>query len=256
MCGVSFEWPVDRTCLPELPVLGGSPTEQEQAAYDDALATQSAAEDLAIQVLWALSARQFGLYETTVRPCRALWRGGYPYMSPYLLSLDSGHWTHLPCACVGDCTVSGPRVVHLPGPVDEITEVVLAGVVLADSGYKLEGDVLYRCSDDFDAVWPAQDLGRPLGEPGTWSVKYKRGWPVPSGVDKLTGQLAREFLLACDGDDECRLPRTVVATTRRGVSHQFDPSKILADGKTGLTEVDSWLAAVNPSHLAQASVVL
>ncbi|MBP3086954.1 hypothetical protein [Mycolicibacterium fortuitum] len=247
---MSCEWPVDRTCLPDLPVLGDDPTTAEQAAYDAAVAQRNSAENIAIQVLWSLSGRQFGVCETTARPCPTYAQGfGY---GPFVLMLDSGHWTNWPCGCIGSCSVTGPRVVHLPGPVDAITVVTIDGVPLDQADYQLEGNALYRKGGQ----WPRQDLGRPLGESGTWSVTYTRGIPVPPGVDKLTGQLAREFAAACDDEDECRLPRTLVATTRRGVSHEFDPSKILAAGKTGLTEVDLWLSSVNPHGLQQNAEVL
>lgn len=54
--------------LPALPGLSDSPTDVEQAAYDLALLRQSAAEDLAVAVLWALSGRQFGVCPVVVRP--------------------------------------------------------------------------------------------------------------------------------------------------------------------------------------------
>lgn len=248
---MSCEWPIDRSCLPPLPELGASPTPQEQAAYDLALLQRNDAEDIAVHVLWALSGRQFGACETTVRPCPTYAQGfGY---GPFVLALDAGHWLNWPCGCIGSCTVSGPRVVHLPGPVVDVVAVAVAGAVLDLAEYQLEGNALYRRGG---AAWPSQDLGRPLGEDGTWSVTYRRGHPTPPGVDRLAGQLAREFIAACDDEDTCRLPRTVVATTRRGVSHQFDPTKILAAGKTGLTEVDLWLSAVNPHKLQQAPEVL
>ena len=245
---VSCDWPVERGCLPDLPPPGDDPE------YVGALAQRNAAEDLAVHVLWALSGRQFGVCDTTVRPCPNYSQGfGY---GPFIPTLDMGHWVNWPCGCIGSCSVSGPQVVHLPGPVAEIVEVRIGGVPLAESGYQLEGNALYRICDS-GCQWPRQDLGRPLGESGTWSVTYALGIPVPAGVDKLTGQLAREFLnAACGDEDECRLPRTLVSTTRRGVTNVFDPSKILAAGKTGLTEVDLWLSAVNPHGLAQAPEVL
>lgn len=261
MFRVTCDWAIDRTCLPDLPVLPDTPTVEEQAAYDLALARRNAAEDLAVSVLWALSGRQFGACETTVRPCPlaptwgAWGRYAYDglYASPYILILDAGHWVNWPCGCGGQCTVSGPRVVHLPGPVGEIVSVTIDGVVLDDSGYQLEGDALYRKGG---AHWPRQDLGRPLGEDGTWSVTYTRGIPVPAGVDRLVGLLAKEFISACGGGGTCRLPKSVVSTTSRGVTHVFDPSKILAAGKTGLAEIDQWLAAVNPHHLMAAPQVI
>lgn len=254
---MSCDWPIDRTCLPALPDLPDNPTTEQQEAYALALSRQNAAEDLAVGVLWALSGRQFGACETTARPCPNDWTtqwGMGPFLSPYVRLLDSGFWVDSPCGCgSGACVVSGPRVVHLPGPVAAIVSVTIAGVVLDASGYQLEGDALYRKGG---ASWPRQDLGRPLGENGTWSVTYTRGLPVPPGVDRLAGILAKEFISACGGGGSCRLPKTVVSTTQRGVTHVFDPSKILAAGKTGLSEVDQWLAAVNPNHLLAAPSVL
>ena len=246
------DWPIDRSCLPALPVLGGTPTPEEQSAYDLALERRNNAEDVAVHVLWALSGRQFAACEYVARPCAAPF-GSYGYWPPYVLTFDDGQWMNWPCGCIGSCKVDGPRVVHLPGPVASIVAVTIDGTALDASEYQLEGNALYRKGG---AIWPRQDLSRALDEPGTWSVTYLRGNPVPAGVDKLAGQLAREFIAACDDDDTCRLPRTVVATTRRGVSHQFDPTKLLAAGKTGLTEVDLWLAAVNPHRLQQAPEVL
>lgn len=240
---MSFTWPVDRTCLPPLPDLGDEPTEEDQAAYFAAVADRNAAEDTAIAVLWALSGRQFGVETTTIRPCPPL---GWP------------NTVYTSCPCIGRCRHASPTQIHLPGPVAAPTEddplvVTIAGVVLDSAEYVLEGDVLYRRNG---ARWPSQNLARPLGETGTWSVTYRKGWPVPPGVDRLTGALAKEFLAACAGDDSCRLPRTLTGTTRRGVSHSFDPAKIFAAGRTGLTEVDNWLAAVNPNHLASGPEVL
>lgn len=248
---MSCDWPIDRSCLPPLPEVGDNPTPEEQADYNRALLRRNNAEDIAVHVLWALSGRQFGACETTARPCPAPF-GSYPDLSPYVLTFDAGRWMNWPCGCIGGCSVAGPRVVHLPGPVASIAAVTIDGAVLDKSGYQLEGNALYRKG----GVWPRQELSRPLGEPGTWSVTYALGNPVPPGVDKLVGQLAREFVAVCDDEDSCRLPRTLVATSRRGVSHQFDPSKILAAGKTGLTEVDLWLSAVNPHSLQQAPEVL
>lgn len=252
-----FEWGIERSCLPPLPTLPDTPTGEEQAAYDAALAQRSAAEDLAVSTLWALSGRQFGLVATLVRPCPP-----QPYHScspgaPWVWTLDGHNWAEIGCGCANRCTRSGPGAVHLPGPVYAVTAVRLGDddTDLDASQYVLEGDVLYRRGDA--TVWPGQNAARPLGESGTWSVTYQRGRPVPPGVDRLAGLLAREFIVACgDGEDECRLPRTVVATAQRGATLSFDPTRILGAGKTGLEEIDLWLAGVNPHALAHDAVVL
>ena len=243
-----------------LPVLPENPTEAEQAAYDRALAARNANEDVAVFVLWALSARQFGGAPTRLRPCPPQ---GWP-ASVFLHGCSwSFEWSWTPwqsigCGCSGHCQWTDATRIHLPGPVyppslaDPIV-VTIAGEVLDPAEYVLEGNVLYRRNGK---LWPGQNLARPLGESGTWSVDYQRGIPVPAGVDKLTGQLAKEFIAACDGESRCRLPKSVRKTTARGVTHTFDPEQILAARKTGLEEVDTWLAAVNPNGLMCAPEVL
>lgn len=249
---MTCEWPVDRTCLPDLPA-------DDDTTYAVRAREQDIAANLAVQTLFALSGRQFGVCEVTARPCversESRWRGAHPYdqsVSPYIPTFEFGHWVNYPCGCRGErCHLGGPRVAHLAGPVDSIVTVTIGTEVQDEATYTLEGDVLYRVG----GKWPRQDLGRPLGEDHTWSVVYDKGNPVPFGVDKLTGQLAGEFINACAGN-KCRLPKTVVSTTRQGVSHVFDPSRMLTMGFTGLTEVDSWIAAINPMRLAQGPRVI
>lgn len=243
---MSCGWPVDRTCLPELPLDDTSPE------YDIALANRNAAENLAVHVLWALSGRQFGDCPVIARPCpsppRYAWRSGSSYdqsVAPWTPTFAYGRWTNVPCGCAGStCVESGPNLIHLAGPAGAVTEVKINGVVLAPSNYAQEGNRLYR----LDAPWPRQDLSKPAGADGTWTVTYVQGNPPPAYVGKLVGSLAAEMILACNGN-KCRLPRTVVATSRGGVSHVFDPSRMLSLGYTGLSECDSWIAAVNPNRL-------
>lgn len=262
---MTCDWPIDRACLPALPVLGDTPTDEEQAAYNAALASSNAAEDLAVQVLWALSGRQFGVCPVVARPC--------PNRSPYspfdrglyglygslgwdlgwdLFVWIGGGWGGIGCGCIGRCRLTGPRMVHLPSPVIDVTEVVIDGVAINSTEYVLEGNVLYRVG----ANWPLQDLGKPMGETGTWSVEYLHGYPPPSGTANMVGTLAKEFLAACSGG-ACRLPRTVTTASRNGVTYRvYDPAVIYGNGKTGIPEIDLWLAAINPAHLIQAPVVL
>jgi len=247
---MTCDWPVDRSCLPALPA-------EDDPEYGSAAAARQAAENLAVQVLWGLSGRQFGICGYIVRPCLALTpdqhrRPGTPALTAYVVSWEGDHWENLPCGCSGMCRTAGPRAVHLPGPARDIIAVTVAGVILPDDQYVLEGDILHRVGRS----WPRQNLSRPMGEPDTWSVEYLRGNPVPPGVDRLTGLLAKEFLAACGGGT-CRLPRTVTSVTRQGISYQvFNPNDIYESGKTGLTEVDMWLAAVNPHRLLAAPAVL
>lgn len=245
-------WPVDRSCLPSLPALTDTPTWTELDAYGAAAAAQDNAVDLASHIMWALSGRQYGLIEVVARPC-SQYAQHFGYIETLRVLQDYDTWMDIGCGCVGSCTITGPRVVHLPGPVHSVSSVSVSGVVLASDDYTLEGDALYRASG---ASWPRQNLGAPLGGAGTWSVTYLQGVPAPRGVAALTGALARELIAVCTEDMECRLPRTVTGASRRGVSYDFDPSSLLSAGKTGLPEVDMWLSSVNPNKLTAAPEVL
>jgi len=246
---MAFDWPVDRAGFPELPTEDGP-------AKDKAVAEQRSAAQLAVNVMHALSGRQFGLLDMTVRPCRQPLpnhHGSGPVTS-YVLSWEGDRWLNWPCGCVGPCRESGPNVVHLPGPVYDVTRVMVNGAELPSVVWVAEGNRLYRR----ESPWPPQDLNRPLGDTGTWSVEYRLGIPVPEGVDQLTGALASEFLKAISDDPgRCRLPRTVTTVSRQGVSYRaYDPAVIYANGKTGLPEVDLWLATVNPNHIYAAPSVI
>lgn len=249
---MSFEWPVDDACFPQLDPMPDTPTPEQLAAREAVLLSRWENKSLAVAVLFNLSGRQYGIETVTARPCppqppAVTVRG---QVHP-LIFLDGGTWFTETCGCWGRCRHTGPRALHLPGPVQAVTEVTIGGVLLNPGGYVLEGDILYRKT----GPWPSQDLGRPAGEPGTWTVKYERGVAVPSYAAQLAGVLAKEFLAACDGTT-CRLPRNVTAVTRQGVSYRvYDPAT-LPKGRTGLSEVDLWLSSVNPNALQQNATVI
>ncbi len=242
-----FTWPVDRTGFPALPG-------DQDPEYAKDLAEQRAAAQVAVGVMWALSGRQFGLYDTVVRPCPAGRSPHSGWLTSYVLSWEGNRWVNWPCGVPGQCVRSGPNAVHLPGPVHQVTKVEIGGVDLAPQVWVAEGNVLYRR----EGPWPTQDLNRPLGDTNTWAVHYQRGIPVPEGVDQLTGILAKEMLTAVRDDiTRCRLPRTVTVANRQGITYRaYDPAVIYANGKTGLPEVDMWLATVNPHHLMASPTVL
>lgn len=235
------DWPVDRSCYPAV-------------EGDLDMAKQRYAEELAVQVLWSLSGRQFGVCPVVLRPCSQLSYvsryGGQDF--PWYPLWDGGAWRNVTCGCIGQCDWRAPTVVHLSTttglPIQEVLEVKVGATVLDESAYVLEGDLLYRTGG---IAWPSQDLSKPLGSEGTWSVTYTRGNPVPAGVGVFVGLLAKEFMNACNGG-KCRLSRRVQSVVRQGVSTEMmNPSAVYADGRTGLDEIDIWIKAVNPHTLAQ-----
>lgn len=221
---MAYEWPVDRTCLPDV----SSPADAEQMRE---------AENTAVMVLWALTGRRFGCAEVIARPNVRPHRGWYPV-------LEGGEWRNVTCH-------SSSMFVRLPGPVCEVLEVTVDGVVVPADQYQLEGDRLFRTV----GAWPSQDGNLPLGQPGTWSIRYTRGEPPPAGAAKMVGILASEFYKACAGE-RCALPRRVQQVSQRGVTYQrVDPLDVIQVGGTGITEVDLWIHAVNPYGMAQPPVV-
>lgn len=212
-----------------------------------------AAVQMATEVLWALSGRQFGLCEVTLRPCRKdcvdqiywgnqflPWQGSYP--QPALIG---GQWFNLVCGgCGGDCACTSISEVVLPNVVNEILEVKVDGEILEEDEYRVDnGNLLVRLGAD----WPhCQELNLPDTEPGTWSVTAEYGLEVPELGQWAVGELACELMTLMRGE-ECRLPANVARMTRQGVS--FDFTTLMSGGKLGMYWSDLFLGAVNPGGL-------
>lgn len=227
---------------------------------------RSRAVSLATFVLDALTGRQFAQCPITVRPCTPacqLFQGyqTFPagssassapntWMAPFVAS---GVWRN--CVCGGSCDCAPSCSVDLGTPVASVVEVKVDGVVLADTAYALIGSVLART--DGGLCWPAcQDPATPDTEPDTFSVTYRPGRPLPVAGQIAAGALASEFAKACAGA-ACGLPAQIASLTRQGVDVEFvDPQTVLTDGRTGIREVDLFLAAVNPAGLRMRSRVL
>lgn len=176
----------------------------------------------AVDLLWHATGEQYGSCPVTARPCRPA------------CEMDCG-------SCRTACGCSRVSRIRLPGPVSEILGVRVDGVDLdpADTVRVYNHHLVYRIDGE---RWPAvQDLSLPDGEPGTWSITYQLGYPVPPGAGIIAGLLAEELAKACD-DQPCRLPRNVTSVTRQGVSIQMPSLADLGEGAFGIFEVDSWVA--------------
>jgi hypothetical protein len=222
-------------------------------------AVRDLAQQVAGQLLWMLSGRQFGVCTTTVRPVRR----GHPGLSGYrrwelYLSPQLSGWTTF-CGCPGlgpgGCDCAARTEISLPGPVQQILQVRVDGQPVAATAYRVD-DRRWLVRTD-GAGWPARpDLAAAEDQPGAFVVTYQRGTPVPAAGSWAAGQLACEIAKAAVGDKGCRLPRRVASIVRQGVQTDFvDPAKLAKDGLTGVPEVDGWLAAVNPYGLPRDSVV-
>jgi hypothetical protein len=132
--------------------------------------------------------------------------------------------------------VSSVYAIKLPH--DEITEVtaVLINGEPFSSWQLVRGSWLERT--DGDRWGKSTD---------TTLVTYGYGVAAPAGGVNAVVQLAVEIMKWQTQDNSCRLPKRVTSITRQGVSLAvIDPMRFLDKGRTGVYEIDLWLAAVNP----------
>ncbi len=236
-------WTLDTTCCPEW------------AGYTNVVRDRATA--WATQILWALSGRRYGLCEVTVRPCGPScdqgggWRA-YPVTadgvgtvwSPFI---REGSWFN--CGCAGACRCEPSCRVWLPGPVAAITEVLVDGVVIDPSRYRVDNGTWLV--GQLGQCWPeCQDLDLLTSEVNTMAVTYQRGTPVPLGGQIAAGMMACEFAKACVGG-ACALPSNLSSLARQGIQvSMIDPTDVLQAGYTGIPEVDLWIRSVNPRKQA------
>lgn len=234
-------WPCDVSC-------------QSAAATGQAV-------QFATDIVWALSGRQFGTCEVTLRPCRdecydTPWAGGvepWPGTHGVGPALIAGLWYNIVCSvCTGTCSCTSVSEVTLPAPVLSIIEVRVDGTILPTGSYRLDDSrKLVRLDGD---VWPrCNDLNLDHTQLDTWSVTAEYGQPVPEGGMWAVGEVACELLKAFTGED-CRLPRNITQLVRQGVTIQYpDMNQLFSRGLTGLYLADMWISSVNPNRLAARS---
>lgn len=221
-------------------------------------------EEAATAYLWNWTGKAYGLCEVEVRPCRrdchatdwTTYRGWAGRPDPLLPShgdawpfapaLIGGAWRNMTCLGCGElCSCSHVESISLPGPVDSIVDVVIDGETLDPSAYRVDDrQTLVRLDG---GSWPTcQDLGAPLGDEGTWAVRYRWGVPVPSGGQLAAGTLACEMAKAACRDKSCGLPERITnQVTREGITVTIlDAFEGLEAGRTGLWLVDSWVASL------------
>lgn len=225
---------------------------------DDEVAQR--AVDTAAEILYALSGRQFGLCELTVRPCRLRECNpvGDYYGLPWVPVLAGGQWTNVSCVTHRDaCSCTRVCEVALPGPIDSVTELLVDGVAL-DEGVDYRVDnrgSLVRLGGE---CWPlCQDMNLDGDQPGTWQVTYMKGKPLGSAGQNALSTFACEIVKACTDDTSCTLPKRVTSITRQGITMAIlDPMPFLQQGRTGIYLVDAWLAAVNPKARSRSGGIL
>lgn len=224
------------------------------AAYDSLSdEKQAAVVEMAIDFLWNWTQRVFGVCEAVVRPCRQDCRssvgtmyqglplGVYPWGSVY----TGGMLLGMGCGRCGDlCGCPAVSSLRLPGPVQEITEILVDGEVLDPTVYRVDnGRFLIRLDGEH---WPlCQDMALDVDQPDTWQITYTRGIPVPVGGLTAASILACQFAKAIATPKDCALPERIQQITRQGVTVTVMNDFAEVDqGRTGLYMVDSWVSSV------------
>ena len=166
--------------------------ETTSGALFDVVAQQ--ASDLLFEISGRLYA---GECERTVRPpCDTCWCGYQVLSRGHIIGpWDYGYPLNLCDSCLVACS---PSLVKLAGvPVREIVEVLIDGVVLAPTEYRVFQDrYLQRLNN---GRWPRlNNLTLANTEEGTWSVEYTFGADPPALGVSAAAQIACEMFKACD----------------------------------------------------------
>lgn len=234
-------------------------------------AVTGVAIEMATDVLWALSGRQFGLCTKLLRPCRRecydtfspLYDSGYGTLPTIgdqswpFPALIAGQWYNLACgSCGGTCSCSVIHEATLPSNLHDVVEVKVDGVALvAGTDYRVDNNrLLVRLGGD---DWPiCNDLNLDDDQPGTWSVEVTVGRPLPPLGRAALGALTLEFIKSLLCDSTCALPKPVQSISRQGVNMTFlDPQQVFTNGQTGLYVPDLFIQSVNPRRLARRAQV-
>lgn len=217
------------------------------------------AEMFAWAALRALTGFQIANCPVMIRPCLARCRPGTWYVAPvvgdgyagvysggtFSPHIVDGMWVN-GCGCrnADSCSCENLSEVQLPGPIAEIVTVMVDGVLVPSSSYRVEntnrlvrtdGEAWPVCSDDF-------------------TVTYRQGYPIDQLINIAAGVLALEYFYACTSDSRCRLPSNVTTATRQGVTLEMLGS-LFSTTETGIAEVDTVIAMLNPYRNRMAARV-
>lgn len=222
---------------------------------------------VATELVWALSGRQFGLCEVTLRPCRqdcqvypwpdsGLAASGWvswPGNSWLGVELVAGQWFNVTCGrCSSGCSCTAISEILLPAPVYRIVQVKVDGDVLPTGSYRLDDARRLVRLDGED--WPrCNDLNLDDDQEGTWSVTAEYGQEVPESGSWAVGELACQLIRARNGED-CMLPPNVTQLVRQGVTITMpNVVELLRDGMTALYLVNTFIKTYNPHRLTRRS---
>lgn len=225
----------------------------------EAVAVSGYAVTAASEILYYASGQRFDTCQVTIRPCRKecsgdawprLSAGWWEFGGGPVPALINGLWYNIACGfCGTNCSCSIVSETILPGPVREISQVTVDGVVLdPTTDYRLDDyRKLVRLGGE---LWPlCNNLNLGITEEGTWSVTAIYGEPLPTLGKFAMGQLLCQIIADVLGED-CALPDNVTNITRQGLSFTLEEvEELVQSGFTGLKYVDQFIQRYNPNKL-------
>lgn len=239
-----FCWPIDPAC-----------SDTEWGDFEESVRLRAVA--LATSTLYRLVLGRVGGCAVQVRPCPQNgaepffpWQRNYVSYGQFGPALLDAAWVNCGCALRGCGCTTGCEIV-LGGYVGKVDEVKVGSAVIDTADYKVIDNEKIVWQGTGDCPFPKrQDLSKPLGQDGTFSVTYLPARQVDGLGAYAAGVLAFEFAKACGGG-KCRLPSNVTQLTRQGVSMTLI-SGSFPHGRTGIREVDTFIALHNPNGLTSA----
>jgi hypothetical protein len=202
---------------------------------------------LAVEFLHIVSGRRFTgrCGPITVRPPGDTCSNCGIQLLAYPAGASRPHRAITASGICGSCGFSALSRVLLSGyPVQEITEVKVDGVVVAETEYRLDGNKwLVRKNGESWPVCP--DLSLDDDQEGTFSVSYTFGLDPTPLAREAAAALACEFYNACTPGGECKLPSQAVRIVRQGVTiDRLQPlASMLRKGETGILALDAFMEA-------------
>ncbi len=189
------------------------------------------------EVMWELLAYPaLGGCPRTIHPCRT----NLGYAPSKAVREATLRW--------GTCACCGCDAVVLAGPIADITEVIVDGVVLDPSEYELHDNWhLVRV----DGTWPMG--GGPASEQ-RFVITYAIGAPVPTLVRDAVIELANQLWLDRCGSADSRLPRAATGASSQGVSYSFSRREEVDRVKTAGSELPTVRKAVSTYNPTGASL--
>lgn len=216
-----------------------------------------AAVSAATSILWAASGRRYGFHTATVRPCR-LDETNHPSTWSSVRSPGDASSILATCGmptCRNGCSCTSTSEVWLRPYLQSASNAVVGGVLLPASAYRVDNH--HKIIRQDGGEWPfCQNIGSPLGDPGTWSIDIVYGIPVPTLGAMAVGELACIFVDALTDMDGCDLPASWSQVSREGVTITAIDLTVLAEqGLLGLDICDHFIRSVNPNGLVEEASV-